>query len=62
MGILLILIQVIVVVLHLAAHALNVNDWVLALPALLFGVLWLVGLLTGCVFVVDSFAHPYRRR
>lgn len=63
MGILLILAQVAFLVLHYGAHYFrHVSPWALWLPAILFGALWLVAILTRTQFNMDSFKHMFVSR
>lgn len=62
MGILLILAQVALVILDLAAHILKLNLWLVFLPGMLFATLWLVARLLGVVLVIDSFKRIYVKR
>lgn len=60
MGILLILLQVMLVVLQFAAHVIDINLWLLFMPAVLFGAIWALAVLMGSTFVVDSFKGIFR--
>lgn len=62
MGILLILAQIALVILAPVAHIVTLNLWVVFLPAMLFGALWLIGIICGCRLVVDRFTNIYTTR
>ena len=60
MGLLLILIQVALLVLHYGAHMFrHVSPWALWLPAILFGVLWVIALIGGSTFNLASFNYIF---
>lgn len=70
MGFLLILAQVVLMALDLAAHVITLNLWLVFLPGILFFVTWTFTTLMGCVFAIDRLnpfgprlrSQPPRRR
>lgn len=54
MGIALILAQVILVVSYYMAHIIHISLWIVWLPAILFGALWILATLLGGTFRIDS--------
>lgn len=59
MGILLILAQAVLVILDMLAHVIHVSLWIVFLPAILFGALWLIAILLGARFIIDRFVNLY---
>jgi hypothetical protein len=60
MGILLILAQIALVILDLLAHVVTLNTWIVFLPAILFAVLSLIGIVNGRPFLIDRFTRMYQ--